>query len=232
MTVLRETDEISKLQSKDDELHLIRQYLKDGTLPSDEKRARKIFLQKDQFVLLDDVLYHIDSSPQHRLRIAVPDEMRRQLMEENHSGQFGGHFVGKSLYKTLAQHYWWEGMFRDAHLHCRGCHPCAVYRGSGPKARPLLKPIPVGGPFQRVGVDVLEMPQTAHGNQYIVVFVDYLTKWVEAYPTADQTRGTITRLLIDHIICRHGVPAELLSDRGANLLSLLVMGLCELLGMK
>ena len=48
MTVLRETDEISKLQSKDDELHLIRQYLKDGTLPSDEKRARKIFLQKDQ----------------------------------------------------------------------------------------------------------------------------------------------------------------------------------------
>ena len=78
--VSRETDEISKLQSKDDELHLVRQYLKDGTLPSDEKRARKILLQKDQFVLLEDVLYHIDSSPQHRLQIAVPYEMRHQLM--------------------------------------------------------------------------------------------------------------------------------------------------------
>ena len=76
MTVPRETDEISKLQSKDDGLHPVRQYLKDGTLPSDEKRDRKILLQKDQFVLLDDVLYHIDSSPQHCLRIAVPDEMR------------------------------------------------------------------------------------------------------------------------------------------------------------
>ena len=156
VTVSKETDEISKLQSRDDELHLVRQYLKDGTLPSDEKRAGKILLQKDQFVLLDDVLYHIDSGPQHHHRIAVPDEMRDQLMEENHSGQFGGHFAGKSLYKTLAQHYWWEGMYRDAHLHCCGFLPCAAYRGSGPKARPLLKPIPVGGPFQRVGVDILE----------------------------------------------------------------------------
>ena len=123
-------------------------------------------------------------------------------------------------------------MYRDAHLNCRGCPPCAAYRGSGPKARPLLKPISFGGPFQHVGVDILEMPQTAQGNRYILVFVDYLTKWVKAYPTTYETSETITRLLIDHIICRHGVPAELLSDRGANLLSSLVMDLYELLGMK
>ena len=49
MNVPRETDEISKLQTKDDELHLVRQYLKDGTLPSNEKKAGKILLQKDQF---------------------------------------------------------------------------------------------------------------------------------------------------------------------------------------
>ena len=63
-----------------------------------------------------------------------------------------------------------------------------------------------------VGVDILEMPQTVQGNRYIVVFADYLTKWAEAYPTADQMSETISRLLIDHIVCRYGVPAELLSD--------------------
>ena len=139
--------------------------MKDGTLSSDKTTAHKILVQKDQFVLLDNVLHHIDSSrPQHHLRIAVSDKMRCQLMEENHFGQFGGHFAGKSLYKTLAQHYCWEGMFRDVHLHCRGCLPCAAYRGSGPKARSLLKPKPVGGPCQHVSVDILEMPQTAQGN--------------------------------------------------------------------
>lgn len=131
-------------------------------------------------------------------------------MEENHSGQFGGYFAGKSLYKSLAQHYWWKGMFRDAHLHCHGCLPCAAYQGSGPKARPHLQSIPVGGSFQHVGVDVFKMLQTTQENQYIMVFIDYLTKWVEVYPTANQTSETIARLLIDHIICRHGVPAELL----------------------
>ena len=75
-------------------------------------------------------------------------------------------------------------------------------------------------------MDILEILQTAQGNQYI------LTKWVEAYPTTDQMSETIARLLIDHIVCRHGVPDELLSDRGANLLLSLLVDLCRLLGMK
>ncbi len=90
----------------------------------------------------------------------------------------------------------------------------------------------MGGPFERVGVGVLEMPKTLQGNRYVVVFADYLTKWVEAYPTADQTSDTIARLLVDNIVCRHGVPAQLLSDRGANLLSELIQDVCLLLGVK
>ena len=43
---------------------------------------------------------------------------------------------------------------------------------------------------------------------------------------------TIARLLIDHIVCRHGAPAELLSDRGANLLPSLLVDLCRLLVMR
>ena len=58
-----------------------------------------------------------------------------------------------------------------------------------------------------------------------------MTKWVEVYPTADPTSETITRLMIDHIICRHGVPAEL-SDRGANFHVIPGDGLVRLLGMK
>ena len=65
----------------------------------------------------------------------------------------------------MVQHYWWKGMF---HLHCYGCLLCAAYQGSGLKAKPLLKSILVGGPFQRLGVDILEVPLTAQGNRYII----------------------------------------------------------------
>ena len=67
-------------------------------------------------------------------------------------------------------------------------------------------PILVKGPFHRVAVNVLQLPLTSSGNKYVVVFMDYLTKWVEALPTADQQAVTIAMLPIENIICRHGVP--------------------------
>ena len=65
--------------------------------------------------------------------------------------------------------------------------------------------MPVGGPFHRVGVDVLQLPKTLDGNCYIVVFADYLTNWVEALPTSDQKAGTIAKLFVENIVCHHSV---------------------------
>ena len=98
--------------------------------------------------------------------------------------------------------------------------------------KPPLHPIPVGGPFQRVAVDVLQLPPTVNGNRYVVVFMDYLTKWPEAYATSDQTAETIVRLFVEQIVCRHGIPQELLLDWGQNFLSTLMQEVCQLLQVK
>ena len=110
--------------------------------------------------------------------------------------------------------------------------PCASRSGPGERVRPPLQPIPVVGPFHRLGVDVLTLPLTTLGNRYIVVFMDYLTKWPEVFPTSDHTAETIAHLLVDKIICRHGVPVELLSDRGPDFKSLLIREVCRLAGIK
>ena len=70
------------------------------------------------------------------------------------------------------------------------------------------------------------------GNQYAVVFIDYLTKWVEVFPTKDQTALNIARLLVEEVISRHGVPRELLSDRGAAFLSSLIQEVCKVMGLR
>ncbi len=85
-----------------------------------------------------------------------------------------------------------------------------------------MAPVPVAGPFDKVGVDVLQLPKSYDGNKYAVVFVDYLTKWPEVFPTQDQTALTIACLLVEQVIPRHGVPADLLSDRSPNFLSQLM----------
>ncbi len=114
---------------------------------------------------------------------------------------------------------------------CRSCIICAKRR-TGRKEVPPLTPIAVNGPFDRVGVDVIQFTKSHEGNRYAIVFVDYLTKWPEVFATPDQSVLTIAKLLVENIISRHGVPAELLSDRGPAFLSKLLQEVCKLMGIK
>jgi len=224
-----ETEELVKLQKEDEE---IRRFLVDGRLPEDTKMAKHLILEKERFVVTDEVLYYVDPGEQHRLQIAVPQKLKETLMKEAPGGPFSGHFAAKGLYRTQSQHFRWDGMFGDVVKWCRSCLTCAGYHRCGRRTKPPLQSIPVGAPFDRVGVDIMEMPRTLRGNRYVVVFVEYLTKWVEAYAVEDQTSETLARLLVDCVVCRHGVPGQLLSDRGPNLLSNVLLDVCRLLGVK
>ena len=90
----------------------------------------------------------------------------------------------------------------------------------------------MGGPFHRVAVDILKLPLTSNGNRYVAVFMDYLTKWPEAFAIPDQKAETIASLFIEHIVCRHGISEELLTDRGTNFLSNLIQEICQILEVK
>ena len=224
--------EMAELQNVDVNLQPILRYLETGELPADEKKARKLVLESSRFSIINDVLYYVDSSRQNRLRIVTPSTIQDKLLKENYSEMFSGNFSVKSIYEKLAKRYWWQGMYIDVYTHCKSCLTCASYRGAGYRTRPPLKPLDVGGPFERIGVDILEMPKTERGNSYIIVFMDYLTKWPEAYAISNQSSETIARLLVENVICHHGVPKELLSDRGPNLLSNLILDICNLMGIK
>jgi len=109
---------------------------------------------------------------------------------------------------------------------------CASFNGSGRRHHPPLKPPPVGAPFERLGIDIMEMPLTQDGNHYVVVMMDYLTKWVEACAIPGQSSEALAKVLVDYVICHHMVPKKLLSERGANLLFNLMIDICKLTGMK
>ena len=72
-----------------------------------------------------------------------------------------------------------------------------------------------------VGVGVIcPFPLTERGNRYIFIFTDYLTRWVEAFQVSVYTADVVFELLVSEVVARHGCPRILLSDRGAELLSL------------
>ncbi|MBA4719385.1 MAG: transposase family protein, partial [Nitrosopumilus sp.] len=66
--------------------------------------------------------------------------------------------------------------------------------------------------------------------KHVVVFQDLFTKWPMVFPVPDQKSERIARLLCEEIVPLFGVPEALLSDRGTNLLSHLMLDVCALLG--
>ena len=132
--------------------------------------ARRITLTSLQYTLLGGFLYRVEADS--TLKVIPPRIRREELFTGVHSGRFGTHLSDVKVYSELRKHYWWTGMRT---LWTRACLSCATYQ-PGRKVKPPLTPIPVAGAFDRVGVDVLQLPWTGRDNRYAIVFVDYLTK--------------------------------------------------------
>ena len=83
-------------------------------------------------------------------------------------------------------------------------------------------------PFKHVGIDVMgPLPLTMRGKRYIILAVDLFTKWIEARAVEEADAQMIATFFYEDIICRHGVPARLTSDRGTEFVNELVSQLTK-----
>lgn len=84
----------------------------------------------------------------------------------------------------------------------------------------------MGEPFYQIGIDYIgPLNRSNNGNKYIIVAMDYLTKWPEAKPVKEATAEETVRFVYEDIICRHGCPGRILTDRGTHFNNRLLNGL-------
>jgi len=88
-------------------------------------------------------------------------------------------------------------------------------------------------PFFRWGIDILgPFPISVRQFKFIVVVVEYFTKWIEVEALTTITAEKITKFVWRSIICRFGVPKELISDNGTQFISRKMKLMCEELGIR
>ena len=90
--------------------------------------------------------------------MAVPVHLREGILHESHGGLLVRHFSGAKLYQAVSRLLWWSTLYKDVMELCRNCPECSIVTGAGRKQVPLLHPNPVEGPFQILGVDIMEQP--------------------------------------------------------------------------
>ena len=117
----------------------------------------------------------------------APAKLQRMpgLITEYHSSIMSGHFLGVRLYNLLCKCWYWEGMYTDCLNHVKSSPQYAVAKRTGRRILPSLKPITVSRVFQIVGMDIMELPKTQRGSRYVVVFQNFLSKWLMVFPVAN-----------------------------------------------
>jgi hypothetical protein len=94
-------------------------------------------------------------------------------------------------------------------------------------------PIIIVGPFTKWGIDYMTRnPPSSRGHRYIIVAVDYFTKWVEAMPKFKDDGETTTLFLFNQIIARFDIPKDIFTDHGSHFQNKIISKLTSKLGLR
>uniref|UniRef100_A0A2N9H3P4 Reverse transcriptase domain-containing protein n=1 Tax=Fagus sylvatica TaxID=28930 RepID=A0A2N9H3P4_FAGSY len=138
-------------------------------------------------------------------------EEANRLIQEMHAGLMGAHANGPFLArKIMRAGYYWLTMERDCIRHVQTCHKCQMYQNSKNAPPQYLHTMASPWPFSAWGMDVIGAitPKASNGHEFILVAIDYFTKWVEACSFKNVTQVAVTRFVKNNIICRYGMPED------------------------
>ncbi|GJU91251.1 putative reverse transcriptase domain-containing protein, partial [Tanacetum coccineum] len=133
-----------------------------------------------------------------------------------HKSKYSIHPGSDKMYHDLRKLYWWPNMKADIATYVSKCLTCAKVKAEHQKPSGLLQQpeIPVWK-WERITMDfITKLPRTSSGYDSIWVIVDRLTKSAHFIPMNEKYKmEKLTRLYLKEIVCRHGVPMSIISDR-------------------
>ena len=126
------------------------------------------------------------------------------------------------MYKDLQENFWWHGMKRDIATFIACCDSCQRIKAEHQKPAGLLQPNKIPEwKWDEIRMDfIVGLPRSRHGNDAIWVITDRLTKVAHFIPVkTTYTTQRLARLYLARIVCLHGVPKTIISDRGTQFVS-------------
>uniref|UniRef100_A0A8C6M778 Gypsy retrotransposon integrase-like protein 1 n=1 Tax=Nothobranchius furzeri TaxID=105023 RepID=A0A8C6M778_NOTFU len=154
-------------------------------------------------------------------KLFVPQGLRGKVIDWAHTWRFSIHpGVGRTV-ALIRQSFWWSSLYRDVKEYVSACHVCAQQKGSNQPPAGLLCCLPVPSrPWSHITLDFVCGLPPSHGFTVILTVVDRFSKACHLVPLkALPTSAVTAQLLVKHVFCLHGIPTEILSDRGPQFVS-------------
>ncbi|CAN6588637.1 unnamed protein product [Malus baccata var. baccata] len=183
------------------------------------------FQQKKKF-LFDvkhyfwDEPYLFKYCPDQIIRRCIPEDEQESVLRFAHHFACGGHFGQKrTAEKILQSGLFWPTLFKDAYNWCKACDRCQRVGNQSKRNEMPQQSILIVELFDVWGIDFMGPFPSSHGNQYILVAVEYVSKWVEAIAAPTNQGSVVLRFLQRFIFPRFGIPRIILSDGGKHFIN-------------
>ena len=152
------------------------------------------------------------------------------MLVEVHEGSFGMHANEHAMArKILRAGYYWLTMKNDCCIHVRKCHKCQAFTDNVNAPPMPFNVLAAPWLFSMWGIDVIRAiePKASKVHRFILVAIDYFTKWVEAASYASVTWSVVVKFIKKEIICRYGLPKKIITDNAINLNNKIMKEMCE-----
>ncbi|GJW60265.1 putative reverse transcriptase domain-containing protein [Tanacetum coccineum] len=167
---------------------------------------------------------HSDGIRYFKNRVWLPlfGGLRDLIMHESHKSKYSIHPGSDKMYQDLKKLYWWPNMKANIATYVSKCLTCAKVKAEHQRPSGLLQqPKIPEWKWEHITMDfVTGLPRTSSGYDSIWVIVDRLTKSAHFLPMKKtDSMEKLTRQYLKEVVCRHGVPLSIISDRDSRFAS-------------
>ncbi|XP_017216818.2 uncharacterized protein LOC108194379 [Daucus carota subsp. sativus] len=207
---------VNCITSQDDWRTPIIQHIK-GTLNLEDKaEQRKIAFKARNYCLISDQLYR--RALVEPLLKCIGQQEVQTAMQEIHSGICGNHISGRNMALKIMRHgVYWPTMKQDCEEYSKKCKACQLYGTVSHKPTATFSASQSPCPFAMWGIDLVgPLPKCTGQKQFLIVAIDYYTKWPEAKPLARIRETEVVQFFMENIVFRFGVPRVIVTDNGSQ----------------
>ncbi|KAG7552337.1 Integrase catalytic core [Arabidopsis thaliana x Arabidopsis arenosa] len=166
-------------------------------------------------------------------RRCVSEDEAEGILLHCHGSAYGGHFATfKTISKILQAGFWWPTMFKDAQQFISRCDSCQRKGNISRRNEIPQNPILEVEIFDVWGIDFMGPFPSSYGTKYILVAVDYVSKWVEAFASPTNDSRVVLKMFKTIIFPRFGIPRVVISDGGTHFINKVFENLLKKHGVK
>ncbi|GJR16359.1 reverse transcriptase domain-containing protein [Tanacetum coccineum] len=178
------------------------------------QQKKKFFKDVKHYFWDDPYLFKIYAD--QVIRWCVHGQEAIDILTACHNGPTGGHHGANYTAKKVFDFgFNWPTIYRDAHDMVKSCDSCQRQGKISQKDEMPQNAIQVCEIFDVWGIDFMGPFPSSRGNKYILVVVDYLSKWVEAKALPTNDARVVVKFL-KSLFARFGTPRAIISDRGTH----------------